>query len=37
VAIGTGPEGRDGSVEFFDAEGHTSGLFDTKALEPASP
>ena len=37
VAIGTGPEGREGSVEFFDAEGTTTGLLDAKTLEPATP
>jgi hypothetical protein len=37
VAIGTGPEGREGSVEFFDAEGTTTHLFDAKTLEPATP
>ena len=33
----TGPEGREGSVEFFDAEGTTTHLFDAKTLEPATP
>ena len=35
VAVGTGPEGRDGTVEFFDAEGATIGLLDAKDLVPA--
>jgi len=35
VAIGTGPEGRDGTVEFFDAEGGTIGLLDATDLVPA--
>jgi len=34
VALGTGPEGRDGSVEFFDAEGETVGLLDAAVLSP---
>lgn len=37
VAIGTGPESRDGEIEFFDARGTTTGLLDATALEPASP
>ena len=37
VAIGTGPESRDGGVEFFDTEGTTTGLLDAKTLEPAAP
>ena len=43
VAIGTGPEGRDGSVEFFDVEGTTTSLLDATSLddattlEPAAP
>ena len=37
VAIGTGPESRDGGVEFFDAEGTTTGLLDANTLEPAAP
>ena len=37
VAIGTGPESRDGGIEFFDAEGTTTGLLDAKTLEPAAP
>ena len=37
VAIGTGPEGREGTVEFFDADRRTSGLLDARALQPASP
>ena len=36
VAIGTGPESRDGSIEFFDAEGETIGLLDAAVLKPAS-
>jgi hypothetical protein len=36
VAVGTGPEGRDGSIEFFDAEGETIGLLDAAVLSPAS-
>ena len=28
VAVGTGPESRDGSVEFFDATGSTTGILD---------
>jgi hypothetical protein len=36
VAVGTGPEGRDGSIEFFDAEGETIGLLDAAVLKPAS-
>jgi hypothetical protein len=34
--VGTGPEGRDGSIEFFDAEGETIGLLDAAVLKPAS-
>jgi hypothetical protein len=34
VAIGTGPEGREGSVEFFDAEGETTRLLDALTPEP---
>lgn len=37
VAIGTGPEGRAGSVEFFDADGKTTGVLDGMPLEPAAP
>jgi len=35
VALGTGPEGRDGSIEFFDADGETIGLLDAAVLQPA--
>jgi len=37
MAIGTGPDGRDGIVEFFDAEGNSTGLLDARVLSPASP
>jgi hypothetical protein len=36
VAIGTGPEGRDGTVEFFDANGQTTGLIDATTLDDAT-
>jgi hypothetical protein len=37
IAIGTGPEGRDGVVEFFDAEGQTTDSLRARApiLPPA--
>ena len=34
VAIGTGPEGREGSVEFFDAEGATTRMLEAATPEP---
>jgi len=37
VALGTGPEGRDATIEFFDAEGETIGLLDAAVLTPAAP
>jgi len=36
VAIGTGPESRDGSIEFFDADGNPTGTLDADVLTPAS-
>lgn len=34
IAIGTGPEGRDGGVEFFDATGHTTDRLRARAPSP---
>ena len=34
VAIGTGPDDRDGTIEFFDAEGATIGILDAEVLDP---
>ncbi|MBM4012697.1 MAG: hypothetical protein ACKO4Z_11260 [Planctomycetota bacterium] len=37
MAIGTGPDGRDGIIEFFDTEGNSTGLLDARVLSPAAP
>lgn len=37
VSIGTGAEGRDGILEFFDAEGRPLGRLDARILAPATP
>ncbi len=37
VAIGTPADGREGTIEFFDAEGETTGLLDASLLSPSDP